>query len=269
MNPLRTLGLITALLLAACGAPPDAASPPKADNRLAMAEAMFTERCKKAGVFIHRTAENVEGVFLLKVRPENEDPDFDDQFRLNDPYGRDLGGDGYIMTFLYGRDAQGSITERNIVKPGYRYVDAINPTDSKRYRYKGAIKEVEVKSSILIGGTGNTFKTTKFVLDKTPAPDPSPRYGVTYEDISTPEEREHWIAGSSLKVIDLQTNEVMAERIGYMMDHGQGNNSGGRSPWLLAANTACPTFGPRHGSGWQTFQARKLTEKVLKIASGE
>jgi hypothetical protein len=30
-----------------------------------------------------------------------------------------------------------------------------------------------------------------------------------------------------LKVIDLQTNEVMAERIGYMMDRGQGDISGG------------------------------------------
>jgi hypothetical protein len=34
------------------------------------AEAMFRERCKKSGEFIHRTVENVEGVFLLKLRPE-------------------------------------------------------------------------------------------------------------------------------------------------------------------------------------------------------
>ena len=31
------------------------------------AEAMFQERCKKAGEFIYRTAENVEGVFLLRL----------------------------------------------------------------------------------------------------------------------------------------------------------------------------------------------------------
>ncbi|MBL0209276.1 MAG: hypothetical protein IPP84_15475 [Propionivibrio sp.] len=79
-----------------------------------------------------------------------------------------------------------------------------------------------------------------FVLDEVPAPGPAPRYGVTYDDISTREERDYWIAGSSLKVIDLKTNEVMAERIGYMMDRGQGNTSGGRAPWLLAADHACP-----------------------------
>ena len=40
-----------------------------AKARLAKAEAMFQERCKKAGEFIHKTVENVEGILLLKVRP--------------------------------------------------------------------------------------------------------------------------------------------------------------------------------------------------------
>ncbi|MBK6638132.1 MAG: hypothetical protein IPG34_10980 [Rhodocyclaceae bacterium] len=83
--------LIAAVLLNGCTATAQQ-RPESASARLATAEAMFAERCKKAGVFIHRTAENVEGIFLLKVRPENEDPDFNDQFRLNDPCGRDLTG---------------------------------------------------------------------------------------------------------------------------------------------------------------------------------
>ena len=86
-HALRTLWLIAAVLLNGCTATAQQ-RPESASARLATAEAMFAERCKKAGVFIHRTAENVEGIFLLKVRPENEDPDFNDQFRLNDPYGR-------------------------------------------------------------------------------------------------------------------------------------------------------------------------------------
>ncbi|MBK7022991.1 MAG: hypothetical protein IPH41_05590 [Sulfuritalea sp.] len=78
-----------------------------------------------------------------------------------------------------------------------------------------------------------------------------------------------WIAGSSLKVIDLRTNEVMAERIGYMMDRGQGNTSGGRSPWLLAADNACPKFGPEKVGAPRSFhqprQTRNFVEKVLHI----
>lgn len=50
------------------------------------------------------------------------------------------------------------------------------------------------------------------------------------------------VEGSSLRVLDLQTNEVIAERIGYMMDWAQGSQAGGRSPWLFAADYACPSF---------------------------
>ncbi|MBK6638129.1 MAG: hypothetical protein IPH08_03445 [Rhodocyclaceae bacterium] len=261
-HALRTLWLIAAVLLNGCTATAQQ-RPESASARLATAEAMFAERCKKAGVFIHRTAENVEGIFLLKVRPENEDPDFNDQFRLNDPYGKDLNAKGYIMTFVrgsYQAQTKGTPAPGSPPRLGYRYVDALDPKDGKRYRYTGSVREVEVTAPL----SGITVKRTKFVLDQIPAPDPASRYGVTYDDISTPEEREYWIAGSSLKVIDLQTNEVMAERIGYMMDRGQGNDSGGRSPWLFAADNACPEFAPRNGSRAQPYQSLDFTESVLK-----
>jgi hypothetical protein len=69
-------------------------------------------------------------------------------------------------------------------------------------------------------------------------------------------------------VIDLKTNEVMAERIGYMMDRGQGNDSGGRPPWLLAADYSCPRFGPKDTMrtprfAYQANQTRNFVEKVL------
>ncbi|OUL99025.1 hypothetical protein A8M77_28280 [Variovorax sp. JS1663] len=104
----------------------------------------------------------------------------------------------------------------------------------------------------------------RFVLEKAPATGLMPRYGLTYDDISTGEERDYWIAGSSLKVIDLQTNEVLAERIGYMMDWAQGSRVGGRAPWLMAADTACPAFASRHGFVAQRGQTLRFVEKVLK-----
>ncbi|MBK6638461.1 MAG: hypothetical protein IPG34_12860 [Rhodocyclaceae bacterium] len=56
----------------------------------------------------------------------------------------------------------------------------------------------------------------------------------------------------------------MAERIGYMMDGGQGNNSGGRKPWLSAADNACPEFAPQHGFTAQRRQTQAFVESVLK-----
>jgi hypothetical protein len=152
----------------------------------------------------------------------------------------------------------------DVVQQGFRYVEALDPQDGKRYRYTGAVREVTRISSPLIGGDGKAYTGKAFVLDKTPATGPQPRYGVTYDDISTREDRDYWIAGSSLKVIDLKTNEVMAERIGYMMDRGQGSTAGGRAPWSLAARNSCPEF-PLDGSrqSYQIGQTRNFVEKVL------
>jgi hypothetical protein len=257
------------LILAACTASGGAQNAPTREEgraRLAKAEAMFAERCKKSGEFIHRTAENVEGVVLMRIRPDGMN--YGDQYRMDDPYGSDHGGDAYIRSFLRGKYANNRPEKPTAQTPprnAYHYVEALDPKDGKRYRYTGSIKEVTHTTSILMGGDGKTtFKTKDFVLDKVPAPSAIPRYGVTYEDISTREERDYWIAGSSLKVIDLQTTEVMAERIGYMMDRGQGNNSGGRSPWLFAADHACPTFSSMHGATAQINQTEKFVEKVLK-----
>ncbi len=283
MNSKRIRQLAAALLagvaLAAWAQTSFAKEDPK--TRLAKAEAMFAERCKKAGVFIHRTAENVEGIFLMKLRPK--EINYGDQYRLDDPYGRDIGGDGFIMTFLQGYETrQAEFAAGAPRRYGYSYVAAIDEKDGKRYRYTGSMKVVGRKNpntpnhKIELARNPNfDLNNYAFVLDKVPATDTSPRYGVTYDDISTREERDYWIAGSSLKVIDLKTNEVMAERIGYMMDRGQGNNSGGRAPWLLAADTACPDFWrntklarprPMNGASLQAHQTEDFVESILKPA---
>lgn len=271
MNPGALLALIVALVayLTGCFSPNAAqeAAAAARRSRLQTAEAMFQERCRKAGVTIHRTAENVEGVFLMKLRSGKIN--FGEQFTLDDPYGSDLDGDGYIVSFLRGsyqaNTKRGPLVPGSPPRLGYLYVEAIDPKDGKRYRYTGGIKQVTHVHHMSMGGDGKTtFQTMAYVLDKVPATGPAPRYGVTYDDLSTREEREYWIAGSSLRVIDLKTNEVMAERIGYMMDRAQGSNAGGRSPWLFAADHACPSFGTRHSFTRQARQTQDFVENVLK-----
>ncbi len=261
-------------ILAACTATGGAQNTTTREDgraRLAKAETMFAERCKKSGEFIHRTADNVEGIFLMKLRPN--EINYGDQFKLDDPYGRDLGGEGYIENFLRGRNEKGSIAHEHLVSSGYRYVEAIDPKDGKRYRYTGSRKAVgkmdATAPNIQVDLKRNPnfdLNIYAFVLDKVPALSPMPRYGVTYDDISTREEREYWIAGSSLKVVDLKTTEVIAERIGYMMDRSQGDTSGGRAPWLLAAYHACPAFPMAPGNHpFKMNQTRDFAEKVLHI----
>ncbi len=239
-----------------------------AQQQFSKAEILFKERCQSAGEKIYRTADKVDGIFLMKMRQTSN---YGRQFEMDDPYGHDSTGDEYINSFLVGRNQNGFLTRKeDAARHGYLYVEALDPQEGKRYRYTGAVRDVIRISSPLIGGDGKPFKTTAFVLDKTPATGPQPRYGVTYDDISTPEDRDYWIAGSSLKVIDLKTNDVMAERIGYMMDRGQGSTAGGRSPWLLAARYACPEF-PMDGGRQtdQVGQTRNFVEKVLQPIQGK
>ena len=231
-------------------------------ERQRIAAEMFRERCKKAGVFIHRTVEDVEGVFLMKIRPK--EINFGNQYLLDDPYGRDLGGDAYIKSFLRGHFQHDTKPDKNrpLDAPtdplGYEYVEAIDPSDGLRYRYTGSIVEPWQNDKSYLKGY------TKFVLNRSLSNSTRPRYGIAYDDISTREERDHWIAGSSLRVIDLQTNEVIAERIGYMVDWAQGISVGGRSPWLLAADNACPEFAPQRGATVQATQTLRFVNKSLK-----
>jgi hypothetical protein len=260
-------------------------------------EARYKERCKSAGVKIHRTAENVEGLFLMRLRTKEElskrlrpktpwDPkksiDTDHntvQFLLNDPYGRDLDDEWYIGTFLGGRNAKGHVLEKlhgpDIVSRGYRYVELTHPVTGERMRYEGRMltgKEVIARSrrDWETAPCGDPAPDNEAYpgLQSCPVPitGPAPRYGVTYDDISTEEDREYWIAGSSLRVIDLQTGKVMAERVSYMMDTALGRGWGGSSPWKYAV--FCPDF-PKGKSYMpavllQSGQTRRFVELVLK-----
>ncbi|MDQ7990848.1 MAG: hypothetical protein REI09_14540, partial [Candidatus Dactylopiibacterium sp.] len=65
--------------------------------RAKVAREKFEAYCKTAGEKIYRTAQNVEGVFLLKIRQTSN---FGKQFEMDDPYGHDSTGNRYIESFL-------------------------------------------------------------------------------------------------------------------------------------------------------------------------
>ncbi len=200
---------------------------------MAITKAIYRERCKSAGYKVVRKVEGERGVFLMRIRPKGSsyaDPGFDD------PYGDDLGGDAYIESFLF-----------PLRTNGFDYVEAVNPADGNRYRY-----HLELSDPKLIDKP-NFLGKYKLIAEL--ATGPQARFAVTYEDITKPEERKRWIAGSSLRVIDTQTQEVIGERIGYMMDPGGGFVSQSFSPWLQARRVACPQVeDQQHSYSGQTFR---------------
>jgi hypothetical protein len=233
-------------------------------ERFAKAQALFEERCKTAGDKIYRTAENVDSVLLLRIRPQYENRFSSDPVYPGAALIQESGGDSYIASFLrYEKtDAQnptwrGELSDRPTLLPGYRTVEAVDPVDGKRYVYT----KVYGPNNLPPGEYVSPPKFNKAFALGVP-----PRYAVTYEDLVDPDDRKHWVAGTVLKVLDTQTNEVIAEQTRYLFDTGLGSTSGGRSPWSWAASyvPSCPKSTGSLGSATRYF-----VSQVLKPIRGE
>ena len=80
----------------------------------------------------------------------------------------------------------------------------------------------------------------KSVLEEFQVDDLQSKYGMTWSDISTKEDREKWIAGGLLQVIELVSGAVVAERRGYMREPGMGHKQYDRMTWSFAHRYSCP-----------------------------
>lgn len=218
------------------------------------AEVLYKERCAtSAGEKIYRTVENVEGVLLLKVRPERGDQEWSNQMWPGAAFASEFAGKGYIMSFLQYRE--GAL--------GYRWVEAIDENDGKRYRYTGSQKVVGKKDTTAYNVQLEVKKNPNYdlnvyqwTLDKSPAPKDRPRYAVTYEDHVVAEERDLWVASGTLKVIDLKTQEVLGELTRYAISYVHTPSAINPAAWLTA--NICPMVDGDH-----TKSTRIFAHKIL------
>ena len=241
--------------------------------RLAAAMAHFEMRCKSAGEKVTRAVDNIDGVAWMKWRPDSANQS--DQFRLDDPYGHDCGGEYCIERLLrVSAGAELNPDEAKRHRAGYRFVESTDPKDGTKYRYVGVIKlpaqwtAEKIEEHRRETGHAVPSFSYRFASERQPIEAFTARYGITWDDISTREDREHWIAGGSLKVIELNSNEVIAERLGFMIDRGQGSTAGFRSPWLYAAHTSCPARELSEARN-PINDSRMMTRRVLKSTEGD
>lgn len=216
--------------------------------RYAAAKTLFDERCKTAGEKIYRTVDGIEGFVWERWRPT--EINFDHQFELTDPYGRDCGGEECIKQMLRVTSGQQlNPEEARLYANGYGFIETIDPQDHIAYRYSGTIRlhdswtpEKIAAHKAATGADVPSF-SYRFALKRQPITTFTARYSVTWDDVSTPEDRNYWIAGGLIRITDRQTKEIIAERIGYLMDSGQGDKGGQRSPWTWAQGytVGCPS----------------------------
>lgn len=216
-------------------------------ERYAKAKALFDEKCKSAGERIHKTADSVEGVLLLNVRPSGiaehrANPNWPDA-GLPD----EAGGEDYIRTFLSWEHQQfpprrGYLNSHPnnlsgyLVFPGYTFVDVKDGSDIYRYTFQKPPSN----------------ELSKSMVSSTPA-----RYAVSFRNMTDEADRAMWVAGTTVTIADTQTNETIAEHTWYSFEPGQGSRAGGRAPWGFAKT--CPELnGGRGGS------TRMFVDKILK-----
>lgn len=191
----------------------------------------FQERCKLAGEKVFKPLTKERGIEILRMRRR---VDSMDQWSREDPYGDGSAGTSYIENFIRWRDAKGRLSSTNPVAPGFDYVD-VNEPGVGRVRYTAAYPSLVSEWA----SPGDV----RFEALAAPATGARAKYGVTFEDVSTVEDRRRWIAGATLRLVELATGEVVAERTGFMMDpHNGAGVHNGRQPWVFAPEVACPAF---------------------------
>ena len=207
-------------------------------KKIVQAEALFAEKCKTAVPKVYQTAENIEGITLLKVWPsvENQkaagvDPMAETAGLFNQATDND-----YIVSYLLWerRYSDKTILDKHYKHDisvfyindrgnkdlfwGFRYVDVKQPDGSYlRYHF--------------------TDPTDPRTLTSQPIAEPS-RYAVTFENPIYPEERKLWVATSQTTILDTQTKQVMATLNWYAFEPGLGNQGAARQPWPHAIE--CP-----------------------------
>ena len=217
------------------------------------AAARFAERCKEAGEKIIRTVDDVDGIFVLKMRTTKDLGNGHEQYAPGAAFYRESSEEWYLKSFLWSEERiegkRGRLYDRrtNPDFPGYSYVDFVEPAENKRYRYRLAEMHDPHSSN----------SNVRRVVERELAPGPAPRYGVTFVDLIDPEDRKNWIAGSTVKIVDLQTSEEIATHTRFAFDRGLGASDGGRQAWAYAS--FCPALGPLYAA-----QTRHFVDQVLK-----
>ena len=187
-------------------------------KRYEPAKARFDQLCQNAGEKIYRTADNVDGILLLKVRGDDEKYQSNRYNPLKDQMWEDAAvesefdREAYIEEFLLPYTSS---------FPRYIYADVLQK-NGLVIRYSRQREE------------------QNWVMEQRPTPHPRARYAVTYENDISWENRKHWIAGTTIKIIDTKTNELMAEKTMYAFVPELGYSKFEQNPNPWGRGMRCP-----------------------------
>lgn len=204
-------------------------------------EQYFEHLCKtEAGEFIYKTVENVEGLYMMRPREDASDYMQEHLYALEDPYAySDLETDTPEKLFINPPWWRYTFFEIRKAQP------ASTPSSTGYLLYSGYVQ-----------------KKVPMRVEETPTL--KSRYGYTWRGISRPHDRELGIAGSELIVMDLQSNEVLAVRRGFIRSGDARNTLTGI--WWPGGHV-CPKYTHAHAYTYE-FLSKVLKPTVSTGAEG-
>ena len=202
--------------------------------------------CKsEGGEFIFRTVENVEGFYVIRPRPSEDEYAFGDRWVMEDPYGYmrsergTLGGMPWMFTGpeLISRKTPGL----------YRYLESpILPNDvglgSKKYYPSWVFQPPppDKRFARFSGYDSQSRHTASVEYTNVPIS----HYGITWRGIRRTSDRELGVAGGELAIVELKTGEILGLRRGFVL--GQVDPKG---PVGWGSGNVCPEYAFMPGIG--------------------
>jgi hypothetical protein len=190
-------------------------------------EQYFDLLCRtEAGEFIYKTAENVEGIYMMRPRKEASDYELEHLYALEDPYDAtdDPNPHDHFVQPPFGQyqfmELPHTKDEKDSSQPYVRYFRGSEKESKKDYVYMDGTRSHRVPYIV---------KTEGVLSLKS-------RYGYIWRGIPRPYDRELGIVGGELLVMDLQTNDVLGVRRGFIRSGGVRNLTG---IWWLGGQV-CP-----------------------------
>jgi hypothetical protein len=181
----------------------------------------FEFLCKhEAGEWVFKTVDNVEGVFQMRPREKATTEEFESRFAMEDPYGYTDWEARHVATLFVG-------PPRAI----FHYLESTLPPSRTLWRFDRPLVHSQGTYWTYYGYVGTQDKKSPMQVEGVDRR--RSRYGFTWRGIRRPHDRELGIAGGELIVVDLDTNEVLGIRRGFVRT-GRVRNVPGGVHWEFA-----------------------------------
>jgi hypothetical protein len=208
----------------------------------------FQHLCKnEAGEFIFKTADNVESIAQLRVRPFYKGSDAAHLHHIEDPYGY-FESEVEDPAFQFVNPKFHLYKQFEIPVAGRRNYDAAmrQTVDPSLY----AEMQAGAKYARFFGREDGMFRSMRMAYETSV----TSRYAFTWRGLKRPNDRELGIGGGELIVLDLKSREVMGVRRGYAIWNGR---------WT---GRMCPRYGYIGGQDKSTHFSAWFTAKVARPA---